>query len=94
MSETFHHSSVQRSRKERQCDWCAEKIEVGQPYESYRWADGSDGGTVRMHPECYAAMRQESQDNPGVEWFAGDFVRGSTMEMCVFIHRRAFGEQQ
>ena len=93
MSETFHHNSVKRSRKERQCDWCAEKIEVGQPKESYRWADGSDGGTVRMHPECYDAMREKCQIEPDLEWSPGDFVRGSTMEMCDLIHRRALGEQ-
>ena len=93
MSETFHHNSVKRSRKERQCDWCAEKIEIGQPNESYRWSDGSDGGTVRMHPECYAAMLAKCHIEPDLEWSPGDFVRGSTMEMCDFIHQRASGEQ-
>jgi hypothetical protein len=89
VSETFHHTSVKASRKERHCDWCAEMIEIGQPYESYRWADGSDGGTVRMHPECYAAMQQECQDNPDVEWCAGDYVRGSTRTRWDVIHHGA-----
>lgn len=90
MSETFHHNSVKRSRKERHCDWCAQKIEVGQPYESYRWADGSDGGTVRMHPECYEAMSRASRLDPHMVWSPGDFVRGSTMEMWEAINH---GEQ-
>jgi hypothetical protein len=93
MSETFHHHSVKRSRKQRHCDWCAEKIEIGQPYESYRWADGSDGGTVRMHPECYAAMQEKCRVESDLEWSPGDFVRGSTMEMCDYVHRHAFGAQ-
>ena len=93
MSETFHHSSVKRSRKQRHCDWCAEMIEIGQPYESYRWADGSDGGTVRMHPECYKAMGAKGELEPDLEWSPGDFVRGSTMEMCDFIHQRGLREQ-
>jgi hypothetical protein len=33
---TFHRQSVKRSRKRRRCTWCAESIEIGQPYESYR----------------------------------------------------------
>ena len=93
MSETFHHNSVKRSRKERRCDWCAEKIEIGQAYESYRWADGSDGGTVRMHPECYEAMGKVCKLEPDLLWSPGDFVRGSTMEMWELIHRHEFGEQ-
>jgi hypothetical protein len=93
MSETFHHASVKRSRKERRCDWCAEKIEVGQPNESYCWADGGDCHSVYMHPECYEAMRQACRLDPNIVWSPGDFVRGSTMEMWEFIHHHASGEQ-
>ena len=93
MSETFHHNSVKRSRKERHCDWCAEKIEVGQPNESYCWADGGDCHSVYMHPECYEAMRQACRLDPNIVWSPGDFVRGSTMEMWEFIHHHAFGNQ-
>ena len=74
---TFHRQSVKRSHKRRRCAWCAEAIEIGQPYESYRWADGSDAETVRMHPECLAAMGKVATDEGGCfTWSPGDFERG------------------
>ena len=93
MSETFHHNSVKRSRKERHCDWCAEMIEIGQPYESYRWRESGDCYTVCMHPECFVAMSRASRLDPRMVWSPGDFARGSTMEMWEFIHHHASGEQ-
>jgi hypothetical protein len=81
VSRTFHHRTVKRSRRQHECTWCAEGIEVGQPHYSYRWvADGCDAGTVRMHPECYAAMEQAAKDDPWFSWSPGDFARGSTAE--------------
>ena len=65
MSDTFHEQSVKASRKVRRCDWCGELINIGQSYESYRWRDGSDGGTVVMHPECLQAMGRTSDEEGG-----------------------------
>jgi len=79
MAETFHHLSIKRARKARMCYWCAELIEIGRPYEQWRYKDGSDIGTVRMHPACQAACRQLSTDEgPDLSWSIGDFRRGST----------------
>ena len=76
---TFHQQAVKRSRKVRQCTWCGESVEIGQPYQSYRWADGGDAGTVILHPECGDAMDSAGNTNPHfVGWSVGDFVRGST----------------
>ena len=77
MMASFHEQSVKRSRKRRRCDWCGELIEIGQPYESYRWADGGDVGTVTMHPECLAAMDRAAKAEGGnIVWSPGDFRRG------------------
>ena len=77
MMASFHEQSVKRSRKRRWCDWCGEAIEIGQPYESYRWADGGDAGTVKMHPECLAAMDRAAKAEGGnIVWCPGDFRRG------------------
>lgn len=79
MADTFHEQSVARSRKVRQCHWCAEKVEVGQPYKSYRFRDCGDIGYVAVHPECYDAMHEmASMEGGWFEWSIGDFKRGST----------------
>ena len=78
MAETFHHLSIKRARKARPCCWCAELIEIGTPYEQWRYKDGKDIQTVRMHPACQAACRQLSTDEgPDFSWSPGDFRRGS-----------------
>lgn len=77
MSATFHHSHTRKSRKQRQCNWCAEPIKVGQPNESYRWRDGDEYATVHMHPECYQAMCDETKSDPYLMWSPGDFARGT-----------------
>ena len=79
MSDTFHEQSVKASRKVRRCDWCGELIQIGQPFESYRWRDGSDGGTVVMHPECREAMHRTSREDGGwIDWQQGENRRGES----------------
>ena len=78
MAETFHQQAVARSRKVRQCSWCAEHIEVGQPYKSYRFRSDFESGKVTMHPECHDAMLEAAAEDRWLEWSTGDFKRGST----------------
>ena len=80
MSDTFHEQSVKASRKVRRCDWCGELIQIGQPYESYRWRDGSDGGTVTMHPECLQAMERTYREEGGwwIDWDLWENHRGKS----------------
>ncbi len=94
MSDTFHQQSVLASRKVRRCDWCGELIQIGQPYESYRWRDGSDGGTVVMHPECLQAMERTSREEGGwIDWDRGENVRGKSWgEMSVAEKTRGWRE--
>jgi hypothetical protein len=57
----------------------AERVTVGQPYKSYRWRDGSDGGTVLMHPECREAMHRTSREEGGwIDWEQGENHRGKS----------------
>jgi hypothetical protein len=76
---TFHSRVVRWARKPRTCTWCGDPIETGRPYQSYRWADGGDAGTVVLHPECSDAMDAVGKTDPHfVGWCPGDFLRGST----------------
>lgn len=77
MSETFHQVEVKKSRKQRQCSWCAYRIEVGDPYKGYSFKSGGDFGRVEMHQECYSAMQQVASEGGGwFAWSVGDFHRG------------------
>ena len=81
MSDIFHETNVTRSRMPRQCSWCAQPIEIGQPYRGYSWRDGTDYGREFMHPECYAAMeRLLETEGPWLLWSPGDFARGCECE--------------
>ena len=77
MSEIFHKRPVRASRKQRMCSWCGTHIEVGQPYDSYRWRNQCDNGHCEMHPECLTACDEVSYDEGGFFLFGiGDFHRG------------------
>ena len=78
---TFQHQSVTKSRKPRRCDWCGQMIDVGQPYDSYRYRFVAfrNACTVRMHPECLEAFGALAKREGGwLEWGLGEFRRGST----------------
>ena len=78
---TFHSQSVKKSQKRRQCDWCGELIEIGQPYEAYRWVAYGDSARIKLHPECHRAAGELAAKEGGiVEWMTGDFARGATDE--------------
>jgi hypothetical protein len=80
MAETFHHISIKRARKLRRCCWCGELIEIGAPYEQWRYKDHRVIGTVRMHTGCEAAYRalllQARTEGFAFTWSIGDFKRG------------------
>jgi hypothetical protein len=54
-------------------------IDIGQPYDSYRFVVFDDACTVRMHPECLKASGDLAKQEGGwFEWDLGEFRRGST----------------
>ena len=76
MPDTFGPKTVAACRKSRACSWCAERIEVGQPYRGYCWSDSGSFRQESMHPECYDDMLEvSSEEGSWFEWMPGDFER-------------------
>jgi len=67
-TEPTTHSAIKRHR----CGWCWQFIEPSEQYTRYRFFDGGDVGTVKMHPECFQAMQNEAAEWGGYfEWTPG-----------------------
>lgn len=67
---------ILKSRKSFTCDWCSEEIEVGSPYERYRWYSDGYASTIREHPECYIAMVVSAAKDGEIEFDPGSNPRG------------------
>lgn len=64
--------TTQHAKKRHRCEWCWQLIEPGDQYKRYRYYDGGDAGTVKMHPECFDAMQKEASEEGGYfEWTPG-----------------------
>lgn len=60
------------AHKKHSCGWCCQIILPGDMYKRYRYYDGGDAGTVKLHPECYAAMCEAASEEGGyIEWTPG-----------------------
>lgn len=68
---------VKVAKKAHTCSWCAERIDVGSTYSRYRYFDGGDAGTVKLHPECEEVLDECCREEGGsYEFYAGDNPRG------------------
>lgn len=68
-----------KCRKPHQCDWCGERIHVGELADYRVYIFCGDFTTGHQHPECHDAMNAvEIDDLPPEGWIAGDFKRGLT----------------
>lgn len=77
MGHSTELQQVKAARKPHRCSWCAERIEVGAPYKRYRYFDGGDAGTVKLHPECSDILDETVREEGGdYEFHAGDNPRG------------------
>lgn len=47
---------ISHARRAYHCSWCGERIDQGASYCRWRWYDGGDAGTVKVHPECLGAI--------------------------------------
>lgn len=66
---TFTETTTHCAIKQHRCTWCWQFIEPGEQYRRYRFFDGGDVGTVKMHPECFDAMQAEVAEwGYGFEW--------------------------
>lgn len=69
-----HHTepTEHKARIPHRCDWCWQVVKSGDQYKRYRYYDGGDAGTVKMHPECHEAMQEAAREEGGViEWTPG-----------------------
>lgn len=65
-------TTTHTAQKQHRCAWCWQLIEPGDTYSRYRFYDGGDAGTVKMHPECHSAMQEEARQEGGtLEWTPG-----------------------
>lgn len=63
-------------RKLHVCDWCGERIEIGETYRRYRYLDGAEACTTKAHPECFDEIEKAASEEGGwFEWTPGDFDR-------------------
>ncbi len=54
-----------KAKKQYQCDWCCQRIEIGDAYSRYRFYDGGEASTMRMHPECFDAAQDFAHEEGG-----------------------------
>ena len=67
MSKYATQTETHNALKSHRCSWCSDRIDVGTVYRRYRFYDGVDAGTVKMHTECYDVMNVEAEEEGG--WF-------------------------
>jgi hypothetical protein len=75
---------IKSAKTAHRCSWCDEHIEVGSEYTRYRYFDGGDAGTVKLHPECYVVMQETAREEGyDYEFLPGKNPRGCN---CGFSH--------
>lgn len=67
MSRHATEPTTQAAMKSYRCNWCWQAIKPGETYRRYRFYSDGDAGTTRMHPECFAVMKEEADKEGG--WF-------------------------
>ena len=61
-----------KAKKQHRCDWCWQFVNADETYKRYRYYNGGDVGTVKMHPECHDVMQDEAREEGGwFEWTPG-----------------------
>jgi hypothetical protein len=69
--------TIKAAKSAHRCSWCAERIDIGTTYMRYRYFNGGDAGTVKLHPECNAVLDKTIREEGGDYEFApGDNPRG------------------
>jgi hypothetical protein len=65
-------------RKTHYCEWCAEKLEIGQSAKYRAYVFDNEFHSGYMHPECHDAMQEADEAIQDEGWMPGDFSRGSS----------------
>lgn len=79
MSTILSVRNVKKTRKPQRCEWCGERIELGEPSVVITAIVDGDFSSVRFHPECHTAWSATDWD----EYDYFDFYeqsRGKTMQ--------------
>lgn len=81
MSDFCSLTHIQKTRRERICDWCGEAISIGST--AWKAAGCVDGEFWKshLHPECIEAnqrLTQTERDELQDGWEPGEFTRGMT----------------
>ena len=72
---------IHTAKKVHSCSWCDQRIDTGESYFRYRWFDGGDAGTVKLHPECKQAWDDLAAiDGQDLEVYPGQYPRGCFCE--------------
>lgn len=80
MAGVSEHKTA-RAKKAHGCHWCGQRIEPGELYVKYRWWNGGDAGTNKMHPECDEACNEAAREEGGwIDWLPGDNERPEPAE--------------
>ena len=72
-------ASHHKAKKEYPCEWCNEKILVGEKYLSRVYRFEGDFNAGRMHLECEQGMKNSSYDAVLEGWYPGEFNRGESV---------------
>lgn len=51
----FGNVSVAHGRKKYTCEWCGQRIDIGEPRAGWKGVYDGDFSEVTMHPECFDA---------------------------------------
>ncbi len=76
MSATTEIEVIKSARKNHRCSYCGTRIVIGETYKRYRFFDGGDAGTVRIHPECLAAFDELDCEDQQDGFYEGENPRG------------------
>ncbi len=68
-----------KGKKQYRCEWCPEKIEIGELHFTRAYKFCGEFNSGRMHLECLSAMEKSDRDQMSDGWFPGKFKRG---EVC------------
>lgn len=70
------------AHKTHRCDWCDQRIMPGEKYKRYRWYDGGDASTVKLHQECSEACAEAALEYRPYqfEFSPGEHARGCTCD--------------
>lgn len=62
---SFWRSTQQLARKPYRCEWCCQRINVGDLYSREVGTFDGDFQNYALHPECLPALIEDCRDNDG-----------------------------